>query len=66
MDALGPSCAEGCGIVSERFSAYEHRFCAAEAPNAYPDGIASNFVFEGVEMARHAWALPGPEPILLP
>lgn len=27
----------------------------AEAPTAYPDGIASNFVFKGVETARHAW-----------
>jgi hypothetical protein len=27
----------------------------AEAPTAYPDGIASNFVFDGVETARHAW-----------
>ena len=27
----------------------------AETPTAYPDGIASNFVFEGSESARHAW-----------
>lgn len=27
----------------------------AEAPTTYPDGIRSNFVFEGVDSARHAW-----------
>jgi hypothetical protein len=36
-----------------RTLAATYRF--AEAPTAYPDGIASNFVFEGVEAARHAW-----------
>ena len=27
----------------------------APAPIAYPDGAASNFVFEGAELAHHAW-----------
>lgn len=27
----------------------------AETPTVYPDGVASNLVFEGVEAARHAW-----------
>jgi len=36
-----------------RTLAATYRF--AEAPTAYPDGISSNFVFEGVEEARHAW-----------
>jgi hypothetical protein len=27
----------------------------SETPTAYPDGITSNFVFEGSETARHAW-----------
>ena len=36
-----------------RSLANTYRF--AEAPTAYPDGIASNFVFDGVETARHAW-----------
>jgi hypothetical protein len=27
----------------------------AEASTAYPDGITSNFVFDGVDAARHAW-----------
>ncbi len=34
-----------------------YRFTAA--PTAYLDGIASNFVFTGVEAARHAWRYPG-------
>jgi hypothetical protein len=27
----------------------------AETPTVYPDGISSNFIFEGAESARHAW-----------
>ena len=36
-----------------RTLAATYRF--AEAPTTYPDGIASNFVFDGAESARHAW-----------
>lgn len=36
-----------------RTLAATYRF--AEPPAAYPDGITSKFVFEGVETARHAW-----------
>lgn len=34
----------------------------AETPTVYPDGIASNFVFEGAQTARHAWRYPGLSP----
>ncbi len=27
----------------------------SETPTAYPDGITSNFDFEGSATARHAW-----------
>jgi hypothetical protein len=30
-------------------------YCFAETATAYPDGIASNFVFDGADSARHAW-----------
>ena len=36
-----------------RALAATYRF--AEAPASYPDGITSNFIFEGVEAARPAW-----------
>ena len=36
-----------------RTLAETYRF--AETPTVYADGIASNFVFEGSEAARHAW-----------
>ena len=36
-----------------RTLAETYRF--AEIPTHYPDGISSNFVFEGSEGARHAW-----------
>lgn len=31
----------------------------AQTPTAYSDGVASNFVFEGAETARHAWRYLG-------
>ncbi len=36
-----------------RTLAETYRF--SETPTVYPDGITSNFVFEGSETARHAW-----------
>lgn len=39
-----------------RTAAHAHHF--AESPTRYPDGITSNFVFEGADVARHAWRFP--------
>ncbi len=43
-----------------RMLANTYRF--AETPITYPDGVASNFAFEGVETARHAWRYPDLSP----
>jgi hypothetical protein len=34
----------------------------AQTSSLYPDGISSNFVFDGVETARHAWRCPDLSP----